>query len=414
MPKLKLTAKFIEGVEVQTRTDFWDTLVAGLVLRVSPPTSRTPAGNKVWNCVFTRSSDGSKVRQTLGKWPHLDLERARGAALAAMAEVAAGGDPSSKRRLLKESATLGDLIDAYLEKYAKLEKRSWAEDQRLLGDSYVDKKLRATKLASLRKADFLDIFDAKVQEGKIATARALHAVFRKMLNWAAERDLLETSPLANVKAPGKPPQRDRVLTDAELGQIWNTLNEKAMSVEMREVIRLLVLLGSRVAEVAEMSVGEVDLEKGEWLLPAERAKNGRQHLVPLPDLATEILRTALSRHPDADSNSRIFSRGGTAITPNGVAQAVRKKLQVLPTRWTAHDLRRTFATRLAENGVAPHVVEALINHVSGFRSGVAGVYNRATYGPEKRAALIQWETHLLQVAGTRKNVVISLTKRKDV
>lgn len=402
MAKLKLTAKFVEGVKVETRTDFWDEICRGLVLRVSP------TGVKSWTAVFT-PEEGGKSRVTLGQFPAVTLEAARGKALKVMSQVAEGENPAAKKRLKREAMTVAELASEFIERHSKPNKRTWEEDQRMLKVDVLP-LIGQRKTMSVTRRDVLDVIDVKVDAGKMAQARLLFALLRKMFGWAVERDIIALSPVTGLRAPGKPQSRDRVLGADELKVIWLSIESAAITQPMREILQLLILTGQRAGEVAGMRYGEVDTERGLWTIPAQRVKNGRAHEVPLSDTALAIIEAAIERLDEPTADTPLFSRTETAIETNAVSKAARLKLQKLADEWTPHDLRRTCATGMAELGVAPHVIEATLNHVSGTRAGVAGIYNRATYAKEKRQALSIWETHLLQVVGAKSAVVVALPR----
>lgn len=402
MPKLKLTAKFVEGVKVETRTDYWDEICRGLVLRVSP------TGVKTWTAVFT-PDEGGKSRVTLGQFPAITLETARGKALKIMSQVAEGENPAAKKRLRREAMTVEELAAEFIERHSKPNKRTWAEDERILKVDVIP-LIGKRKAMSVTKRDILDVIDVKTDAGKMAQARLLFALLRKMFGWAVERDIIALSPVTGLRAPGKPQSRDRVLTTDELKAVWLSIESAAITQPMREILQLLILTGQRAGEAAGMRYGEVDVEKALWTIPAPRAKNNRAHEVPLSDTALAIVEAAMARLDEPTADTPLFSRTGTPIETNAVSKAARLKLQKLADEWTPHDLRRTAATGMAELGVDPHVIEAVLNHVSGVRAGVAGIYNRATYAKEKRLALQLWETHVLQVVGLKSAVVVPLQK----
>ena len=152
-----------------------------------------------------------------------------------------------------------------------------------------------------------------------------------------------------------------------------------------------------------MRWAELDLDKALWRLPGERTKNGRPHDVPLPSQAVELLRAA--GPGEGGGGEFVFGRRGFGAWNRGKAR-LDAALGLPP--WTLHDLRRTAVTGMAELGVAPHVVEAVVNHVSGHKAGVAGVYPRAVYAAEKRAALQRWADHLDHVLGLAERKVIPL------
>jgi integrase len=200
-----------------------------------------------------------------------------------------------------------------------------------------------------------------------------------------------------------------VLTDEELKTVWDHAGDG----DFGSIVRLLILTGQRREEVGGMRWSELNLSHALWNIGAQRTKNGIAHDVPLSSMAAEIL-TSRPRQEDRDlvfgSRDGPFqgwSKAKAALDARLLAAARLEhgpKASMQP--WRVHDLRRTVATRLAELGVLPHVVEAVLNHVSGHRAGVAGVYNRATYASEKRKALDLWAAHVEALVGKRETNIL--------
>ncbi|MES0074120.1 tyrosine-type recombinase/integrase [Mesorhizobium sp. M0058] len=395
MPRKLLTTRFVDTAAVKTRTDFWDDKVRGLVLRV------TPAGIKTWTVVYTRASDSAKQRVTLGRYDAIDLERARAKALKTMSAVAEGEDPSEKKRTAKAAMTVEELGGIYIERYAKREKKTWQEDERLLKRD-VYPAVGKMKALAVKRGDIIDIIEAKADAGKGAASTNVLAVVRKMFGWAVDTDRLPTSPVIGIKPRSKPARRDRVLSDVEIRLIWNALPTAGVSPAVADITRLLFLTGQRSGEVAGLMRSEVDIGAKAWKIPAGRTKNGLEHLVPLAPPALALIEAAVERTDMELDDAALFSKTGEPIASNAIAQAARLKLQKSNKAWTPHDIRRTVATGMAGLGVAPHIIEAVLNHISGFRGGVAGVYNRQAYEPEKRAALDLWASHLIKVVDHKK------------
>ncbi|PIO46758.1 tyrosine-type recombinase/integrase [Phyllobacterium zundukense] len=395
-----LTARFVETVKVDVRTDYWDDVVRGLVLRVSP------TGVKSWTVVYHRESDGAKRRVTIGKFPAIDLAKARAKALGAVTAVSDGEDPAGKKRARRDSMTVRELGALYVEKYAKRNKRTWAEDERLLKVE-VYPEIGDMKALAVKRRDILDIIESKADAGFLAQSTQILAVVRKAFNWAVENDYLESSPVIGVKPRAKPTRRERVLSDDEIRTLWKALSEVPILSDTVSIFRLLLLTGQRSGEVCGIVRSEIDLEKAIWTIPGVRTKNGLTHVVPLSDEALAIVAAALET-VDEEGNASLFSRIGNSIEPNAVAQAARLKLQLLGMPWTPHDLRRTVATGMAGIGVMPHIVEATLNHISGFRAGVAGVYNRAAYEPEKRRALDMWAEHIIAIVKSKSSKIVDI------
>jgi integrase len=222
-------------------------------------------------------------------------------------------------------------------------------------------------------------------------------VLSAFFTWLRRQRRVASNPCAGVFRPKPPAARDRVLTNAEIAAFWKACD--AAGEPFASILRILLLTGQRLNEVAGMRRDELS-DDGTWLLPASRTKNKRAHKVPLPAEARAIVAAVPAAH------QIVFSTNGRT-PPSGFTRAKRRVDAAMgsPPPWRLHDLRRTFVTGLVELGVAPHVVELIVNHVGGARGGVAGVYNRSEMIEERRAALERWSLHVQGiVAGKPANV----------
>ena len=215
--------------------------------------------------------------------------------------------------------------------------------------------------------------------------------------------MAETNPVLGTRRAIDERPRERVLTDDELALIWRNADGSEYGI----ILRLLILTGQRREEVGGMSWTELNFETAVWRIPGARTKNSRPHDVPLGELAIGLLR-GKERVVGRDLVFGLkgpfsgWSKAKKALDQRIVADT--RTSNSLPAQssnqardadpWRLHDVRRTVVTRMADLGVLPHVVEALVNHVSGHKAGVAGVYNRSTYTREKAAAISMWEAHL--------------------
>jgi integrase len=228
-----------------------------------------------------------------------------------------------------------------------------------------------------------------------------------MCSWAVERDIIKVSPCNGVKAPSAVRTRDRVLSDDEILSTWAAF--QGVGWPFGPLGQLLLLTGQRLREVGEMRWSEVDFATKTWSIAKERSKNGIAHEVPLSGAAVKILESLPRVEGGRGSPGFVFTTTGrTAVSgfsrakeqfDAAILDAMRKAAIArgddpakitAPENWTMHDLRRTAASGMAGLGIAPHVVEAALNHKSGTIKGVAAVYNRYSYGAEKRAALEAW------------------------
>ena len=243
------------------------------------------------------------------------------------------------------------------------------------------------------------MLDEIVDRGAPIVANRTLAVFRRLCNWAVERGVVDASPCDKIKVPAAEESRDRVLSDDEVRLAWTAFER--LGWPFGQIAQLLLLTGARRDEIASGRWSEIDLEAKTWTIAKERSKNGVAHEIPLSDAAIAILKQ-LPRIGDR-KDALIFSTTGlTAVSGfsrakdaiDNVILAARGAEVGAPDRWTFHDLRRTAASGMAGLGIAPHVVEVVLNHRSGTIKGVAAVYNRYSYATEKRQALDAWARRL--------------------
>ena len=256
-----------------------------------------------------------------------------------------------------------------------------------------------------------------VRNSKASNSRAHEMVsaLGAMFRFLHGKRRVASNPVLGIARPGAPVSRDRVLnvkSDVrgadELRWLWTAAD--AVGAPMGPLAKLLLLTGQRRSEVAEMTIAELSDDLATWRIPSERTKNGRANEVPLPPLARTILAELI-----VDQKSGFVFVSGTGETPISAFSKGKRQLDAAMLRaaheedknavivpWTLHDLRRSCVTGMVgEVEVAPHVAEAVVNHVSGHKGGVAGVYNLADYSKQKREALELWASYV-QAVVTRK------------
>jgi integrase len=264
---------------------------------------------------------------------------------------------------------------------------------------------RSVAAAEFAQADAIRTLDTiKAERGPVAANR-LRAVARACWSWAVKRGALKANPWEATPRPARETARERVLTDAEVGALWTAAG--ALDAPWSGIGRLLLLTGQRRGEVAAMRWSELDLDAGLWSLPGERTKNHRPHTVPLSAEAVALLRD-VKRRKDAE----LVFEGPRRNVPAGFGK-MKARLDAAMTKaakdagraalpWTLHDIRRTVATGLQRLGVRLEVTEAVLNHVSGSRAGIVGVYQRHGWDREKAAALDAWAAHVLRCAEAKE------------
>jgi integrase len=370
-----------------------------------------PSGARSWALRYR--VDGRSRKHTIGSYPEVDLAAARRLARKAHGELAQDKDPAAIKKAAKVAAkaqaaevvyTVAHVAELFVEKYAKPRNRSWEETARLL-DKEVVSKWGKRSLASITRAELHDLLDKIVDRPAPIIANRVLAAFRRLCNWSVERGIITASPCANIKAPAPERTRDRTLSDDEIRAVWAAFDGEGYP--FGDVGKLLLLTAARRDEVTGMSWGEVDLEAKTWTIARERCKNGIEHVVPLSDAALDVL-TALPRiEASKGAPGYVFSTTGkTAVS--GLSKFKARVDSVMTAgdgaaseSWVLHDIRRTAASGMVGLGIAPHIVEAVLNHKSGTIKGVAAVYNRYSYATEKRDALDRWAAHVDRIVEMR-------------
>ena len=352
------------------RYDLYDAALRGFGVRVAV------SGTKTW--FVMRRINGRMVRATVGRYPELSLADARKNASEMVSQMASGEHPRGQA-----SGTVDDTLDEWL-KRDQAKNRS-VDSVRSAIDLHVRPRIGNRQLTDIRRGDLLRIIDAVADRGARVQANRVLAYLKRFFNWCVERDLLAASPAAGIKAPEKEASRERVLKVDELIAVDTACRDLAYP--WGPLVRLLLLTGQRLEEVANMAWPEIDLDKEEWSLPGARTKNGQPHLVHLSQPALDVLQAI----PRVDDQEWVFSTTGRGPV-KGFSKAKKKVDEASGvTGWQFHDLRRTFATIATETlGASPVVVDRILNHVSGAVKGVAAVYQRGKYLEERERVLDAW------------------------
>ena len=335
------------------------------------------SGAQTW--IFQYKIGGRTRRLVLGQVSAIKLAKARDIASELHAKVRLGGDPASEKREKVQRAldTFGSLADRFLEQYrARL--RTKNEVGRHL-QKYAA-PLHSSPVDSITLRDIADLLGKIDKASGGVTANRVRASLSTCFSWAVREGLAPSNPVANTNKREER-ARNRVLSDDELRRIWNAAGDGAYGT----IVRLLILTGQRRSEIAELRWSEVDFERPALNLPAERTKNKRPHVVPLAPTAWTLL------EPLRRAGGAIFEFTALAYSKD----LLDKRSGV--NGWVIHDIRRTVATGMADIGIAPHIIEAVLNHVSGHKGGVAGIYNRSSYAAEKAAALARWDAHVRKI-----------------
>jgi integrase len=380
----------------------------GLAVRVAP------SGVKTWDLAYRIRGSSKMRRLSLGRTTDVSLEQARERANELTSAARQGRDLIAEEGETRDAAasrmTIEKLIDLYLRRRVSGRLRTAKE---------IESRLRRTLApflqryaADICRRDLRELLDGIVDEGKGQEAEKRRQVCTAMFRWALSQDIVETDPTAGLKAydPGTP--RDRVLTVEEIETLWKWLKTDALSLDAADILKLELLTGARCGEIAGLRAEEIDRHRWTWTLPAARSKNGRQRVTPIVGVAREILELRLS---DAEKGPLFVLENGAVMTSAHIGHYLLTRRTRLPiATFTSHDLRRTFATMLAEMGIALDLVAAIVGHEAGARETRVLVrhYVRSDMLERKVHALKTWDDRLKAiVAGEQAAKVVRLPGR---
>lgn len=396
----------------------WDADLPGFGLRV------LASGARSW---VVRYRVGTRQRVvTIAKAGAIGPDKARRQAGEILAKAKLGTDARLEISAAREQAT--ELFEPVAKAFIAARETDRTRPRRpayikdlnryLLDDA---RSLGGLPVKAIGRQHIARVLDAMEKRGSHIAADRCRAALSALFTWAIRRGYADVNPAAQVERKVSPTdiKRKRTLTDTELVEVWRATEGPG---EFNAIVRLLMLTGQRREEVAAMGRQEIDRHGWLWRIPGARAKNRQDHDVPLSDAALAILASlgerpgrelvfgertggfsgwsqAKRRLDDRLARARALAAGNAEPDDATLVKHAFKP-------WRLHDLRRSVVTGMADIGVQPHVIEAVVNHISGHKAGVAGVYNRATYAAEKRQAMDRWAEHVLAlVAGEPAKVV---------
>ena len=361
------------------RYEVWDT-EPGFGLRVAP------TGRKSF--VFLYRFGGRPRRYTLGVYPKMSLSAAREEVAKARRQIEAHVDPGAVkiglRQASRDAESFAELAHEWIERYAKLNRKTWKEALRQLEMDALPAWGRR-KANRIKRRDVIQLIDQIMDRGSPVMANRTLGLLKQVFKFGVQRDIIDASPAVAVDKPAKEQRRDRVLSEEEIRKFWVALDDAAMSSDMRIALRLCLVTGQRRAEVSGLQHAEIDGDW--WTLPKERSKNGKAHRIYLSPLARELV-------AQASGHDYLFPspRNNGPIEPRALTNAVTKNRQHIGLdRFSTHDLRRTVATRMAESGVSRFDIAKVLNHSD---NEITAVYDHYAYDSEKKKALLRWSRRL--------------------
>jgi integrase len=378
---MKLTQTGISRLNLSSsKTDeiFFDDTLPGFGIRLREGGSR--------KYVVHYRQAGIQRRHTIGSVATLNLDEARKRARKILVAVDDGRDPAAEKE--SKRAASGLIFATVVRDYLEASQRS-LKPKTLIGYKgdleRLWKPLHKLALGAISRSIIASHLRIIAKENGPVAANNARGTLSSFYAWAIGEGLTETNPVIGTNTFDTKP-RERVLSNAESVAIWKAAPDN----DYGHIVRLLMLTGQRRDEIGSLRWSEIDLVEKSIALPSGRTKNGRPHVVPLSDTSLSILRA--KNKIRIDDRDLVFGEGeggyqGWSRAKRSLDAAAKVK------NWTLHDLRRTAATRMADLGVQPHIIEEVLNHKSGYKGGIAGVYNHSTYEPEKTAALKALANH---------------------
>ena len=440
LPAQKLTDKYVRNLKPLSgvRLVVPDASLKGFAFRLTEREDRS----------FTYRFGGEQ-RRAVWRYvpddPVLSLAAARDGAGEIVQAIAKGTDPKTLRAAPKTPAADDRTFSAALGKYftdplvvfdrKTGERRATMSERKKMIERDVSPALGRRPMAEITKRDCRDILEAvhgracKLAEkrerlrAKVArrepdpdrwakagaTSNRLRAYLHHFFAWAIRKDYIKENPVSGIERLAPEISRDRVLTDGEIRSVWKACDE--LNHPQAEAVKFLLLSGQRLGQVQEMRWPEIESEPGkigtEWALRRGRTKNKEAQLLPL----VEDMRTLLGARPRIEGCEWVFTVSGK--NPPGSFDPIKKKIDELSgvADWILHDCRRTLASGMAKLRIAPHVIEAVLNHKTGVISGVAAIYNRYLYLDEQRHALEAWCAYVRRVLDPPADNVEELAAR---
>lgn len=385
------------------RVEKFDGSVSGFGIRV------TANGARSW--IFLYSLGGKRRRYTIGSAVDISLADARAMAISLRDRVKAGEDPAADKQKAKSqvqaeaadrSGTVGAVWETYYKRHASKLARGWELEQ--IVNREVMPHWRDRRVTDITRYDVAELCGALIDAGKPGAANNLFSVLRGFFNFTLKQALvrgMETAPTDRMSMPAKAVHRDRILSDAEIKDVWKALDVSAAP--FGAMFKTLLLTGQRRSETARMKWSDVDLDAGSWTIPASDTKTKAAHIVHLSPLVAEIIKA----QPRVSWSEYVFAgRGANPVSGYSKAKARVDDLSGI-SDWVLHDLRRTCRSGLARLGVPVMVAERVLNHELG---GLIGVYDRHGYDEEMKQAWKRWSDHIAGLIRPKSDKVVPIKR----
>lgn len=384
----KATLEALPKPAAGKRAYYYDTKTRGLGISI------THNGNRSF--IVYRWVNGKPERSTLGRFPDLSIEQARGRAEEVNSIIAKGENPNDKRRAARAEITFAQLFEEYLERHAKLHKKCWEEDKAQYGRYLSEWSNR--KLSNIGKIDIQKLHQEVGNEKGRYAANRLLALIRVVFNKANELGLWDKiNPAVGIKK-FREESRDRFLQANELRPFFEAL-AKEPNETIRDYFILSLLTGARRSNLLAMKWQEIDFERAEWRIPD--TKNKTPQTIPLMPEVMDVLKRRYDQRGGEESSEFVFpsvGRSGHLVEPKKGWQRILDQAGL--TNLRIHDLRRTLGSWQARTGASLAIIGKSLNHKS---PQATTIYARLDLDPV-RASLEKATQAMLVAAGIKRLV----------
>lgn len=385
MSKFNFTKAAIENLPVPDKgwAYHYDLKVQGLGIGIGS------TGKKSF--ILYRKIHGKPERITLGRYPDLTIEQARGKASEINTDIAAGLNPSEVKRGRQAELTFAELFAEYLERHSKPNKKTWTEDESQFR-TYLAKPLGKMKLSSIDRSSISTIHSSITKAGHATTANRVKALVSSIFGWAISAGRWQTNPAIGIKL-NKEHSRDRFIQGDELPRFFQALADEQNDT-MRDYFLMSLLTGARRANVLSMKWTDVKLDRAEWRI--KETKNGTPQTVTLSPEAVVLLH---KRKP-IESATYVFpgsGKSGHLVEPKKGWKRILERAGIDDLR--IHDLRRTLGSWQAKTGASMAIIGKSLNHKN---QNTTAIYARLDLDPVRESVNAATKA-ILNAANIRKD-----------
>ena len=370
---IRFTKTAIEAIQPAAtgkRDEYIDDRIDALRLRVSA------TGAKSF-CVLKRLKNRKLERVTLGSFPEMTVEQARRKATEVLAEIAGGANPAELKRVARGELKFDDLFDKYMERHARLRKRTADEDEQRYRQ-YLQKPLGNKRLSQITLPMLRQLLDRITASGHPVVANRVKALLSSVFNRGIEWGLATENPAKGIRG-NRETSRDRFLTSEETERFLTALENSPE--DIRDYVLLSLLTGARRSNVLAMRWADLDRQRGVWTVRAEESKNGTALHIPLVTQALEILeRRSSQKEEGAEYVFPGTGKTGHLVEPKKAWYALLERANIQD--FHLHDLRRTLGSWQVMAGASLAVVGKTLGHKN---TQTTQVYARFELDPVRQA-----------------------------